>query len=152
MIQAPLYNQLAVSSPDIFTAQLSCFSCLLHKVTAVPHHARVLCSGAITNLTKLYVERLLDNLIPPGDLVRPLSLLIFTLSLIQAPSLFLCLHNVGFLSFLFYVPLYRFSLPSFHPQALRQHAAYANHWPFILNTRPPTSMRPQENTHARTHI
>lgn len=97
--------------PHFFTAPLFCFSCLPHKVikiTAVPHHEQVLCSGAINSLNKLYVERLLDNLIPPGDLVKPLSLLIFTLSLIQAPSLFLCLHNVGFLSFLFYVPLYRF--------------------------------------------
>lgn len=101
--------------------------------------AQVLCSGAITNFTKLYVERLLDNLIPPGDLARPLSLLIFTLSLIQAPSLFLCLHNVGFLSFPFLCSLISFfPSPAPTPKPLRQHAAYANHWPFILNTRPPT--------------
>ncbi len=52
----------------------------------------------------------------------------------------------------FYVPAYLFfpQAPTAPPKTLRQHAAYANHWPFILNSRPQPWMRPQENTHTHT--
>ncbi len=52
----------------------------------------------------------------------------------------------------FYVLAYLFfsQAPTAPPKTLRQHAAYANHWPFILNSRPQPWMRPQENTHTHT--
>ena len=90
---------------------------------------------------------------PTGGLGQTLSLSIFTLSLIQAPSFFLCLHNAGSLPLSFLCSLICFfslRLPS--RQTLRQHAAYANHQPFILNTRLQSWMRPQQNTHTHTQV
>lgn len=48
----------------------------------------------------------------------------------------------------FYIPAYLPPHPRPRPKTLRQHAAYANHWPFILSSRPQPWMRPQENTHS----
>lgn len=66
---------------------------------------------------------------PTGKHGKTLSLPIFTLSLIQASSFFLELHNAR--------SCFLFSLLSFlsmaaTPKPLRQHAVYANYQPFML--------------------
>lgn len=142
-----MYTALLQHSSNVFVGFI--FHLLVKSCKKISQALRIWCTNTITSFPKLYVERFLDNLIPAGDLARPFLCQFSPSASFKPLSLSVPLECGVSFSFLF--PHIFF--PRAPPKLLRQHAAYANHWPFILNSRPQPWMRPQENTHrhTRTH-
>lgn len=88
------------------------------------------CGHAAARFTKLYIKRLLDNLIPLGDMVK-FFLCQFSPSLLFKPPLSSCSLTMQDCA-LFLCSLISFLCMAATPKPLRQHAVYANDQPFML--------------------
>lgn len=88
------------------------------------------CGHAAARFTKLYIKRLLDNLIPLGDMVKSF-LCQFSPSLLFKPPLSSCSPTMQDCA-LFLCSLISFLCMAATPKPLRQHAVYANDQPFML--------------------